>query len=152
MNPNPPTEPPVSALDAAAESPHGVENDGAEPHAGLRDEGAASSLFATGGAVSAVLASSCCILPLALVGLGIGGAWMTQLTALAPYQPVFIGIALAFLAAGFWMVYIRPRAARADGRTCGTPPSHRIVKIVLWSATVLIALTLSLPLWAPILL
>jgi len=122
------------------------------PPPGGTQDGATGGLLATGGVVGAVLASSCCIIPLVLVGFGIGGAWMTRLTALAPYQPLFIALALVFLAAGFWMVYWRPKAACADGSACATPRSHRIVKIALWGATALIFLTLTLPVWAPLLL
>lgn len=48
------------------------------------------SLLAAVAAVSgAVGAVACCILPLALFTLGVTGAWIGALTALAPYQPVF---------------------------------------------------------------
>ena len=40
---------------------------------------------AAGGMLGALAASSCCILPLALFTLGISGAWIANLTALAPY-------------------------------------------------------------------
>ena len=43
-------------------------------------------LLATGGLIGAVLASSCCIAPLAFVTLGICGARIGNLTALASYQ------------------------------------------------------------------
>lgn len=46
---------------------------------------------------AAVAASACCVLPLLLISLGLGGAWIGSLTALAPYQPIFIGIALVAL-------------------------------------------------------
>ncbi|MEX1993519.1 MAG: mercuric transporter MerT family protein, partial [Steroidobacteraceae bacterium] len=49
--------------------------------------------LATGG-VSAVLASACCLGPLLLISLGVGGAWIGNLTLLEPYRPFFIGIAL----------------------------------------------------------
>ena len=51
-------------------------------------------LLAGGGAIGAVLASACCILPLVLFSLGIGGAWMSNLTMLKPYQPLFIAFTL----------------------------------------------------------
>ena len=40
-------------------------------------------LVASGSVIGAVLASACCILPLVLFSLGIGGAWMSNLTALS---------------------------------------------------------------------
>ena len=41
-------------------------------------------LAAAGGILGALAASSCCILPLALFMLGISGAWIGNLTTLAP--------------------------------------------------------------------
>ena len=143
MNPSTPPDLPTAASSDSQTMPR---------PGGLANDRVATGLTATGGVAGAILASSCCIIPLALVGFGIGGAWMMQLTALAPYQPLFIALALVFLAAGFWMVYWRPKAACADGSACATPRSHRIVKMALWGATALIALTLTLPVWAPLLL
>src|SRR5689334_12650165 len=53
-----------------------------------------AGLVATGGVLGAVAASSCCIVPLVLFALGISGAWIGNLTALTPYQPIFIGVTL----------------------------------------------------------
>ncbi len=110
------------------------------------------TLAAAGGLLGAVAASSCCIAPLVLFSLGIGGAWLGNLTALAPYQPIFVAVTLACLATGFWMVYLRPRAASETGSNCAPPVSRRIVKIALWSATVLIAAAMAFPYVAPFLL
>ena len=52
------------------------------------------------GVLGALLASACCIIPLALVTLGISGAWIGNLTALEPYKPLTGGIAIAAIAAG----------------------------------------------------
>ena len=43
----------------------------------------AEKLVAVGGVLAALAASSCCIVPLALFGLGISGAWIANLTRLA---------------------------------------------------------------------
>jgi mercuric ion transport protein len=110
------------------------------------------ALAAAGGLLGAVAASSCCIAPLVLFSLGIGGAWLGNLTALAPYQPIFVVVTLGCLATGFWMVYRKPSAASANGSHCAPPVSRRIVKIALWSATVLIAAAMAFPYVAPVLL
>ncbi len=110
------------------------------------------TLAAAGGLLGAVAASSCCIAPLVLFSLGIGGAWLGNLTALAPYQPIFVIVTLGCLATGFWMVYRKPRAASANGAQCAPPASRRVVKIALWSATVLIAAAMAFPYVAPVLL
>jgi mercuric ion transport protein len=42
-------------------------------------------LAISGGALAALGAASCCVVPFALFALGISGAWIGNLTALAPY-------------------------------------------------------------------
>ena len=46
---------------------------------------------------AATLASACCTIPLMLVALGVGGAWIGTLTALEPFRPLFIALALGLL-------------------------------------------------------
>ena len=69
-------------------------------------------LIAAGGLLGALAASSCCIMPLALFGLGVSGAWIGNFTRLAPYQPYFIAATLAFLGYGYWLVF---RSAGKNG-------------------------------------
>ena len=106
--------------------------------------------FATGGIVGAILASSCCIVPLVLVTLGVSGAWIGNLTALEPYNPYFVAVTLAFLAGGFWHVYFRPKTICIEGSYCARPVSSLIIKSALWGATILIALAMTLQWWAPL--
>lgn len=110
------------------------------------------ALLALGGLFGALAASSCCVLPLVLFSLGISGAWLGNLTALAPYQWIFVTITLAFLAAGFYLVYLRPSDECADGEACARPLPSRLVKIALWVATALVTAALMFPFVAPALL
>src|SRR5260370_9097607 len=91
------------------------------------DSGRRQGLMAAGGLLGALAASSCCILPLMLFGLGVSGAWIGNFTRLAPYQPWFIAATLAFLGYGYWLVY-RPSRPRPSGEACARPPPNRIVK------------------------
>lgn len=109
-------------------------------------------LFAAGGILGALASASCCILPLVLFSLGAGGAWIGNLSALSPYQPIFVAITLGFLSAGFYQVYRKPRVVCAEDSYCAKPISNRITKIALWSATVLVAAALAFPYVAPWLL
>ena len=59
------------------------------------------------GGLAAVLASTCCLGPLVLVGLGFSGAWIGNLTVLEPYRPIFIGAALVALFFA-WQRIFRP--------------------------------------------
>lgn len=108
------------------------------------------NIAAAGGFIGAVLASSCCIGPLVLITLGASGAWIGNLTALKAYQPIFVLVALSFLAVGFWQVYGKSKPDCDDGSYCATPTSDLVVKITLWIATLLVAFALSIDLWAPL--
>ena len=110
------------------------------------------ALVALGGVLGAIAAASCCLVPLALFGLGAGGAWIGNLTALAPYQPIFIVLTLGCLGAGYWMVYRKPRMAFSDGAVCTRPASGRLVRVALWSATVLVVAAAAFPYYGPLLL
>ncbi|MDA1100125.1 MAG: mercuric transporter MerT family protein [Proteobacteria bacterium] len=116
------------------------------------DDKGRKSWIAAGGILGAIAASSCCILPLVLFSLGIGGAWIGNLTALAPYQPIFVVITLGFLGYGYWLVYRKPKADCAEGAACARPLPSRIVKLSLWLATALVAAAIAFPHAAPILL
>lgn len=113
--------------------------------------GGGEGLFAAGGILAALGASSCCVLPLLLFSLGVGGAWIGNLTALSRYQPVFVAAALGFLAVGFWRVYRRPKQCASDS-ACARPRSNRAVKIGLWTAAVLIVAAVAFPYAAPLIL
>ena len=109
-----------------------------------------SRFAAAGSLIAAVLASSCCIGPLLLVTLGVSGAWIGNLTALEPYQPIFVLITFVFLALGFWQVYFRQAQACQDDEACVRPISGRLVKTVLWVATILVVSAITIDYWAPL--
>ena len=107
-------------------------------------------LLAAGGIAGAIIASSCCVLPLLLITLGVSGAWIGSLTALEPYKPFFLAVTAILLGAGFWHVYIKPKRACADGSYCARPSSGRITQIALWLATALALLAATVNFWAPL--
>lgn len=109
------------------------------------------TLFAAGGVIGAILASTCCIAPLVLLTLGISGAWISNLTALEPYKPYFAAVALVFIGLGFRQVYFKARPACVEGTYCAKPESSRITKTALWLATLLVILALTINGWAPLL-
>lgn len=103
----------------------------------------AQNLTVIGALGSAMAAMSCCLLPLALFGLGVSGVWIGQLTRLAPYQPYFVGAAVLCIGFGYWMAYHSRQTACADGKACAQPYSSRLVMTGLILATGLIAVTLA---------
>ena len=119
------------------------------PMAGLqRGQG----LMAVGGLLGALGASSCCLLPLVLFGLGVSGGWIGNLTQLAPYQPFFMAATIACLGYGYWLVYRSSKVACAGGEACARPLSNRLVQLGLIVATVLVIAAIGLDFLAPLLL
>ena len=103
-----------------------------------------TGIFAVGGLIGGILASACCVLPLLFVSLGISGAWIGQLTALSPYQPYFLGAALALLGTGFWHAYRRKPEVCLPGSLCAKPQSGPVTKSILWIGVVFVVATLAI--------
>ena len=120
--------------------------------ASARGESGRQRLVALGGILGALAASSCCIVPLVLFSLGVGGAWVGNLTALAPYKPFFVIATAGVLGYGFYLVYWKPRRACANGAAYATLVPSRLVRTALWIATVLVAAAFAFDYVAPLLL
>lgn len=98
----------------------------------------------------AIGASICCIGPLALLALGIGGTWVGSLAAFDAYRPILSVVTLGFLGFAFYRVYRKPKTEEcAPGSYCEHPKSNRINKISLWVVTVVALGLLSFPYAAP---
>ena len=63
----------------------------------------------TGGVIAGLAASVCCIGPLVLVTLGLGGAAAGLIAFFTPLRPVFIGLALLFLGFAAYRLFFVPR-------------------------------------------
>lgn len=105
---------------------------------------------AMGGLIGAALASSCCVLPLVLVSLGVTGTWIGSLTALEPYKPWFIAVAVALIGYGFWYVYFRKPEPCADDTYCARPESSRLTKTALWLGSIMVLAAATIDYWAPL--
>jgi mercuric ion transport protein len=112
----------------------------------------AQRLLAAGGLLGALAASSCCVVPLGLFALGISGAWIGNLTRLAPYQPYFIAATAACLGGGYWLLYRSRRVGCAGGQVCARPLPRRIVNISLAATTILVIGALAVDFFAPLFL
>lgn len=124
----------------------------AEMHDPIDSSNRKAGLASIGGILAALGAASCCVVPFALFMLGVSGAWIGNLTALEPYQPIFAAVALGFLGYGFYLVYRKPKVACAEGSYCAKPGSGRAAKIGLWTATILVVVALGFPRLAPLFL
>ena len=87
------------------------------------------------GAASALGASVCCVLPLVLVAIGVGGAWVAQLRSLERFYPVFVGLAIAAFAYAFYRLYLKPAPCAPD-TACVSPATRRNQRIAFWATLV----------------
>ncbi len=104
-----------------------------------------------GGVLAAIAASPCCIGPLVLVMLGIGGAWVANLSMLEPLRPYFLGAALIFLFLAWKKIYRAPATeVCTPGSLCARSQTNRIYRILFWIVAILIGLAVAFPYIAPL--
>ena len=112
-----------------------------------------AALDAKGSLIVSVLAgigaSVCCVGPLVLVALGIGGAWIGNLTTLEPYRPIFIGLTLLFLGLAFRKLYVVPQVC-VPGTPCADPKTSRRQRLTFWTVAALVLSLLAVPSLAPL--
>lgn len=94
--------------------------------------------------LAAIGASLCCVAPLVLLAMGIGGAWISTLTALEPYRPLFIAVTAVFLFLAFRKLYLVPRDCAPDD-VCAIPATLRNQRIAFWAVTILLTALLTFP-------
>ncbi|MGU9982521.1 mercuric transporter MerT family protein [Phreatobacter sp. HK31-P] len=93
--------------------------------------------------LSALLASSCCVVPLALAGLGAGGALFGGLAFLAQIRPWLLGGAITMLALGWLLFFRRSRSvACRSTQKCARPASPRLSLSLLTAGSLIVGLVL----------
>ncbi|RDK82505.1 UNVERIFIED_ORG: mercuric ion transport protein [Idiomarina abyssalis] len=100
------------------------------------------------GGAAALLASACCLGPLLLLSLGVSGAWIGTLTALEPYRPAFIAIALIALFFAWRRIY-RPVGNCGPDDICARPKVRAGYKVTFWLVAVLILTAMLYPYVVP---
>jgi len=83
------------------------------------------------GALAAIGASVCCVGPLVLLALGVGGTWIGSLTAMEPYRPILIGLTLLFLGLAYRKLYLVPQDC-TPGTPCADPRTIQRQRLTLW--------------------
>lgn len=101
------------------------------------------------GLLAAIVASMCCVGPLALLGLGVSGAWIASLSALEPVRPLFIAATLLFLGLAFRRLYMVPQVCE-PATPCADPRTLGRQRAVFWLATIALGALLAVPLAAPL--
>ena len=102
-----------------------------------------------GTVLAAIAASVCCVGPLLLLSLGIGGAWMSTLTSMDSVRPFFILLTLVFIGLGYRKLYMTPESCE-EGKTCALPENKHKQQMIFWLSSALILLLLAFPWYAPI--
>ena len=100
-----------------------------------------------GGALAAIGPSLCCVRPLVLVSLGIGGAWVSSLTTLEPIRPVFILATLALFGAAYWKLYRAPEVCKPD-EVCADPRTRSRQRTIFWATLIVVVPLLAFPWYA----
>ena len=101
------------------------------------------------GVLAAIGASVCCVGPLVLLTLGIGGAWVSSLTALEPVRPFFMAATLLFVGLAFRRLYLVPQVCE-PGTPCADPRTVGRQRLVFWLVTAAVVALLAVPLAAPL--
>lgn len=116
---------------------------------------AAITAASTGGLVTAVLASVCCIGPLVFAALGVGmGAtgFLADtagfLKALMPYRPVFIGLTMLLVGISLYLAYRIPMSTVCGSReVCALGVMSGANRTRLWALAVLAVVLIVAPYW-----
>jgi copper chaperone CopZ len=105
---------------------------------------------ALGAVVSAVIASTCCWLPLLLLAFGLSAAGASA--ALESFRPGFLLAAAILLGSGFYLTYVR-RPDCATGESCAVlnPRLRRLSRAMLWLAAAVALVVAIFPSYAEIL-
>ena len=93
-----------------------------------------------------VLASSCCLLPILLVGVGLGSVAASVIPTLSILQPYLLSAGVISVAAAWISLYWRHRHASAVS-VCASVAQQRILPLLI-VATLVVAISV---LWRPLL-
>ena len=107
-----------------------ISSDASPPAVGLKSSG--SALLTLGGLAAAFGVAACCALPLLMISLGLGTAWLGGIASVAaPIRSLLLVFAAVALAAGAILLWRQQRHAA----TCGpngvcTPPAARLLTLL----------------------
>ena len=97
-----------------------------------------------GGVLASIGAWICCVGPLLLLSLGVGGAWIGNLTALEPYRPGFIVLVLLFLGLAFRRLYLMPWSCDPE-QDCAADRTKNAQRIIFWIVAPLLLVLIAVP-------
>jgi mercuric ion transport protein len=110
----------------------------------MTESSGGARLMSVGALLSSVTASICCIGPIALALLGLGGGAI--LLKFEPYRPYLLTVTTLFLGAAFYLTYRRPAVEDcASDSACSSAVSGRGQKLALWIVTLMVVLAATFP-------
>ena len=102
-----------------------------------------------GGVLAGIGASLCCVAPLLLLSLGLGGTWLAYLTAFEPVRPVFLLLALLFIGLAFRKLYLTAPACE-PGKPCADDAIISKQRFLFWGVTIPLLGLIAFPWVAPL--
>jgi mercuric ion transport protein len=84
-------------------------------------------------AIAALVGASCCVLPLMLAAIGVGGAWIAQLAVFVTYQWYILTLAVLLITISWIAAFVRG--------------SSRRTKLILAISTALVAAAFVMPIY-----
>jgi len=104
-----------------------------------------------GSILAGIAASACCAGPLLLLSLGLGGSWLSTFSKLEPLRPLFIAVALVFLALTYRKLYLLPQRCES-GSACALDPGLKVQRRLFWITAVVVLAVITFPWWGVLLL
>ncbi len=98
--------------------------------------------LSAGGAMSAILASLCCLGPVLLSAAGMAG--IGAFSFFENYRPLLIAVTVFTLVVAFVLVYQKSKSTCPDG-SCRIEPSGRRSRAAVWAATLVAAVSIAYP-------
>ncbi len=100
-------------------------------------------VLGVGTLLAAVGASLCCIVPIAVVLLGVGSAALGM--QLMPIRPYLLGLTGVFLGTAFFQVYKPNRQECAPDESCRVPAGQRRQRTMVWVFAIVAVAVAALP-------
>ncbi|MGQ0751231.1 MAG: mercuric transporter MerT family protein [Betaproteobacteria bacterium] len=97
--------------------------------------------------IAGVFASACCLGPLVLASIGLGGIAAGVVAMFEPLRAVFMVIAVSALAFAGWKIYRRPAGACGPGNVC-VPARGRTYKALFWVTVPVVLALITFPYYA----
>lgn len=92
--------------------------------------------------ISSLVASVCCVGPVALAIIGVGAAG--SFAVLSGFRLYFIGLTVVLLGVAFYLTY-RKREVQCEDGTCKVVTGERWSKIAVWIGTFIAAAIIAVP-------